>query len=69
MLVGIVRLILLTINDRSRETKISRKNVLVEIVRVVTCRSRVVKIKEHLSIGIEFSTRCTEDRVFVDCVF
>ena len=66
---GIVRLILLTINDRSRETKISRKNVLVEIVRVVTCRSRVVKIKEHLSIGIEFSTRCTEDRVFVDCVF
>ena len=43
-------------------TQESAEENLVEIVRMVTCRSSVVKIEEHLSICREFSTFCIEDR-------
>ena len=46
---------------RERRIKSAEEN-LVKIVRMVTCRSSVVKIKEHLSICREFSTLCIEDR-------
>ena len=42
------------------------KQILVEIVGVVTYTSKVVKMKEHLPFGRESSILCTEDRVVVD---
>ena len=36
---------------------------LVEIVALVVCTSRVVKMKEHLPFCREFSILCIEDRV------
>ena len=44
------------------------KGLLVEIVGVVACTSRVVKIKEHLPFCREFKALCIEDRVAVDRV-
>ena len=41
---------------------------LVEIVALVVCTSRVVKMKEHLPFCREFSIRCIEDRVTVNYV-
>ena len=35
----------------------------VEIVEVVICRSRVVKMKEYLPFCREFNILCIEDRV------
>ena len=42
------------------------KQILVEIVGLVTCASKVVKVKEHLPFCRESSILCTEDRVVVD---
>ena len=39
-----------------------------EIVGVVACTSRVVKMKKHLQFCKEFSVLCIEDRVVVDRV-
>ena len=55
-------------SGRNREARISRRKILVEIVRVVVCISKAVKIKEHLPICREFSTIRIEDRAFVDRV-
>ena len=44
------------------------KNILVEIVGVVVCTSRVVKMKEHLPFYRKYSTLCIEDGVVADCV-
>ena len=41
---------------------------LVEIVALVVCTSRVVKMKEHLPFCREFSILCIEDRVVADHV-
>ena len=41
---------------------------LVEIVGVVVCTSRVIKIKPHLPFCKEFSIPCIEDRFVVDSV-
>ena len=41
---------------------------LVEIVALVACTSRVVKMKEHLPFCREFSILCIEDRVVADHV-
>ena len=41
---------------------------LVEIVWVVVCAVRVVKMKEHLPFCKEFRMLCIEDRIFFDCV-
>ena len=46
----------------------SRKGFLLEIVGVVVCTVRVVKMKEHLPFCKEFSTICTEHRVVVERV-
>ena len=37
-----------------------------DIVEVVVCARRVVKMKEHLQFCGEFSILCIEDRVVVD---
>ena len=39
-----------------------------EIVGVVVCASRVLKMKEHLLFRKEFSILCIENRVVVDHV-
>ena len=41
---------------------------MLEIVRVVVCASRVVKIKEHLPFCRKFSILFIEDRVVFDHV-
>ena len=41
---------------------------LVEIVALVVCISRVVKMKEHLPVCREFSILCIEERAVVDHV-
>ena len=45
-----------------------RNEFLVEIIEVVACTRRVVKMKEHLPFCREFSILCREDRVVVDRV-
>ena len=40
-----------------------------EIVGVVACTSRVVKIKKHLPSCNKFSILCIENRVVADRVF
>ena len=44
------------------------KKILVEIVGVVVCTSRVVKMKEDLPFYRKYSTLCIEDGVVADCV-
>ena len=39
-----------------------------EIIALVVCSSRVVKMMEHLPFCREFSILCIEDRVVVDHV-
>ena len=42
---------------------------LVEIVGVIVCTRKVVKMNKHLPFCREFSILCIEDIVVVDCVF
>ena len=44
----------------------SGRIILADIVGVVVCTSRVVKMKEHLPFRKEFNTLCIEERVAVD---
>ena len=44
------------------------KQILSEIVGMVVCTNRVVKMKEHLTFRSKFSILCIEDRVVADCV-
>ena len=41
---------------------------MVEIVALVVCISRVVKVKGHLPVCREFSVLCTEEGAAVDHV-
>ena len=45
-----------------------RQGFLLEILGVVVCTSRVVKMKEHLPFRKEFSIFCIENRIVVDPV-
>ena len=70
ILVEIVRIILWTSKGgigRWNLTEVEEQ-FLVEIVALVVCTSRVVKMKEHLPFCREFSILCIEDRVVADHV-
>ena len=45
-----------------------RKRLLVEILGVVVCTRRIVKMKEHVPFCREFIILCVEDRVVVNLV-
>ena len=68
MLVGIVRLILWTSKGKMGRLKLTKveERTLVEIVVVVACTIRVMKMKEHLLLYTELSILCIEDRAVVD---
>ena len=68
MLVGIVRLILWTSKGKIGRLKLTKveEQTLVEIVVVVACTIRVMKMKEHLLLYTELSILCIEDRAVVD---
>ena len=68
MLVGIVRLILWTSKGKIGRLKLTKveERTLVEIVVVVACTIRVMKMKEHLLLYTELSILCIEDRAVVD---
>ena len=68
MLVGIVRLILWTSKGKIGRLKLTKveERTLVEIVVVVACTIRIMKMKEHLLLYTELSILCIEDRAVVD---
>ena len=70
MFVGIVRIILVKHKGGIGRWKLTEveERILVEIVGVVACTSRIVKMKENLPFCKEFSILCIEDRVVIDCI-
>ena len=65
---GIVRLILRTSKGKIGRLKLTKveERTLVEIVVVVACTIRVMKMKEHLLLYRELSILYIEDRAVVD---
>ena len=67
MLMGVVRMISWPSKSGIEKLRLpSRRIIVVDIVVVVVCTSRVVKMKEHLPFCKEFNTLCVEERVVVD---
>ena len=68
MLVGILSMIFWTSKGGVGKWKFTEveEQFLVEIIALVVCSNRVVKMNEHLPFFREFSILCIEDRVVVD---
>ena len=67
---GILKMIFWTSKGGIGRWKLTEEEerFLVEIIVLVVCSSRVVKMKKHLPFCREFSILCIEDRVVVDHV-